>query len=74
MNEGKLKQILYELQEQNKDLLNMVMILQVSNNLLKQQFIVEEMNDMTSKETQKIVMKFEENLECMEENLEKIVT
>jgi len=103
MNEGKLKQILFELQEQNKDLLNMLMMLQVSNNLLKKQlnkdfqnvytemyepksvdntkkfleskqFIVDELNDMTDKETGKIVAKFEEDLECMEENLEKIVT
>ena len=37
MNEGKLKQILFALQEQNKELLTMVMHLQVSNNQLKEQ-------------------------------------
>ena len=36
MDDGKLKLILFTLQEQNKDLLNMVMNLQVSNNQLKQ--------------------------------------
>ncbi|CAA6815365.1 MAG: Unknown protein [uncultured Sulfurovum sp.] len=37
MNEGKLQQILFALQEQNKELLTMVMHLQVSNNKLKEQ-------------------------------------
>ncbi|CAA6811647.1 MAG: Unknown protein [uncultured Sulfurovum sp.] len=37
MNEEKLKQILFLLQEQNKELLTMVMHLQVSNNELKEQ-------------------------------------
>ena len=37
MNEDKLKQILFALQEQNKELLTMVMHLQVSNNELKEQ-------------------------------------
>ena len=41
MDDGKLRQILYQLQEQNKDLLNMVMNLQVSNNQLKQQLNVD---------------------------------
>jgi len=102
MDEGKLRQILYQLQEQNKELLTMVMNLQVSNNLLKEQlasdfhkvyeemynlkdaddieeflkskkFIVGELNDMTEKETQKIIIKFEENFQAMEENLEQII-
>jgi len=102
MNEGKLKQILFALQDQNKELLNMVMHLQVSNNQLKKQlnmdfqnvyteiyepknientqdflkskkFMMEEMNAMTDKETHKVVEVFEDNLEYMEENLEKIV-
>ncbi|CAA6817014.1 MAG: Unknown protein [uncultured Sulfurovum sp.] len=37
MDDLKLRQILFQLQEQNKDLLNMVMHLQVSNNELKEQ-------------------------------------
>ncbi len=37
MNDGKLREILFALQEQNKDLLNMVMNLQVTNNQLRQQ-------------------------------------
>ena len=103
MDDGKLRQILYQLQEQNKDLLTMLMNLQVSNNQLKQQlnvdfqkvyseiyesksienskdfleskqFIVEELNDMTDKETDKTVAKFQEDFECMEENLEMIVS
>jgi serine/threonine protein kinase HipA of HipAB toxin-antitoxin module len=41
MDDGKLRQILFQLQEQNKDLLNMVMNLQVSNNQLKQQVNVD---------------------------------
>jgi hypothetical protein len=41
MDDGKLRQILFQLQEQNKDLLNMVMNLQVSNNQLKQQLNVD---------------------------------
>ena len=103
MDDGKLRQILYQLQEQNKDLLNMIMNLQVSNNQLKKQlnvdfqkvyteiyepksldntgdylaskeFIVNELNDMTDKETEKTVVKFQQDFECMEENLEKIVS
>lgn len=103
MNEEKLRQILYQLQEQNKDLLTMVMNLQVSNNQLKQQlnvdfqkvyseiyepsiientkgfleskqFMLEELNDMTDKESSKTVAKFQEDFECMEENLEMIVS
>ena len=101
MNEGKLQQILFQLQEQNKELLTAVMNLQVSNNLLKEQlandfhkvydemynlkssddmeeflkskkFIVKEFNDMTEKETNKIVAKFDEDFEAMEENIETI--
>ncbi len=101
MNEGKLQQILFQLQEQNKELLTAVMNLQVSNNLLKEQlandfhkvydemynlkssddmeeflkskkFIVKEFNDMTEKETNKIVAKFGEDFEAMEENIETI--
>lgn len=101
MNEGKLQQILFQLQEQNKELLTAVMNLQVSNNLLKEQlasdfhkiyeemynlkdaddiqeflkskkFIVTEFNDMTEKETAKIVAKFGEDFEAMEENIENI--
>jgi hypothetical protein len=41
MDEGKLRQILFELQEQNKELLNMVMNLQVANNQIKQQLNVD---------------------------------
>ena len=37
MNDGKLREILFALQEQNKELLNMVMNLQVTNNQLRQQ-------------------------------------
>ncbi len=37
MDEGKLIGILFSLQEQNKELLNMVMNLQVANNQLKEQ-------------------------------------
>ena len=37
MNDAKLREILFALQEQNKDLLNMVMNLQVANNQLRQQ-------------------------------------
>jgi hypothetical protein len=102
MDDGKLRQILFQLQEQNKDLLTMVMNLQVSNNQLKQKlnidfqevygeiyepkdikkikeyldskkFIMEEFNDMTDKESNKTIVKFQEDFECMEENLEKIV-
>jgi len=101
MNEGKLQQILFQLQEQNKELLTAVMNLQVSNNLLKEQlasdfhkvyeeiytpkegddmqdflkskkFIVGEFNDMTAKETDKIVAKFGVDFEAMEENIENI--
>jgi len=101
MNEGKLQQILFQLQEQNKELLTAVMNLQVSNNLLKEQlghdfhkvyeeiynpkegddmqeflkskkFILGELNDMTDKETQKTIAKFEENFLAMEENIENI--
>ena len=101
MNEGKLQQILFQLQEQNRELLTAVMNLQVSNNLLKEQlghdfhkvyeeiynpkegedtqeflkskkFIVGELNDMTEKETAKIVTKFEEDFLAMEENLENL--
>lgn len=102
MNEGKLQQILFALQEQNKELLTMVMHLQVANNELKEQlnndfykvyeelyskkepeevqdfleskkFIVGELNDMTGKESVKVVERFNENYEFMEENLEKIL-
>ena len=101
MNEGKLQAILFQLQEQNKELLTMLMHLQVSNNQLKEQlghdfhkvyeeiymlkegedtqellkskkFILDELNDMTEKETAKVVARFEENFAAMEENLENI--
>lgn len=101
MNDEKFEKILFQLQEQNKELLTAVMNLQVSNNLLKEQlandlhkvyeeiynpkegddlqeflkskkFIVNELNDMTAKETDKIVTKFGEDMEAMEENLKSI--
>ncbi len=101
MNKQTLQQILFQLQEQNKELLTAVMNLQVSNNQLKKQlnhdfnkvyeelyskkeidevkeflaskkFITEELNHITDKETSKIVEKFEENFQAMEENLEYI--
>lgn len=103
MDEHKLRGILYQLQEQNKELLTMVMNLQVSNNQLKEQlnydfykayeeiyrpktseenfeelltskkFIMDEMDYINARTTEKIITNFEENLAVMEENLDNIV-
>jgi DNA polymerase III delta prime subunit len=102
MDEGELKQILFELQSQNRELLERVMRLEVSNYQMQQQFtsdlyqlsceiyapkevestkelleskrfIMEEMNAMRSKEIEKLVAKFEEDIDAMEETIAKIV-
>jgi hypothetical protein len=104
MDENKLRGILYQLQEQNRELLTMVMHLQVSNNQLKEQlnhdfykvyeeiydskpqlheakeilkskkFIMDEMDYINARTTEKIVTKFEENLAVMEENSDTILS
>jgi len=103
MDDNKLRTVLYQLQEQNKELLTMVMNLQISNNQLKEQlnndfykayeeiykskpsqedadellkskkFIMDEMDYINARTTEKIIAKFEENLGAMEENLENII-
>lgn len=104
MDDNKLRTLLYQLQEQNKELLTMVMNLQVSNNQLKEQlnndfyktyeemykekpseddakellkskkFIMDEMDYINARTTEKIITKFEENFSAMEENLENIIS